>query len=435
MNYKTTTLYSKNANGKVILWKGEVSEYGNLIITTGQINGKLRDIVNSNVKPKGKLNKFEQAVKELKAKFKLKLDKGYKRLSDLGYESIDIDDDKLYKILDSKLSVNKTDSNNILKPMKAKTFVKGKCKYPMLCQPKINGFRTSALLIKDIAEAGNMFATGESKVKLLTKEGHEYVVPNISNNIFKLSKISDFNFDGELYVHNEILSNINRRIPKRKKDSNTVSNNSLPIDPLTFCVFDLNMSDINQLERLDNKNAILMECGQIYYNSVSNLYYIVKSRDVNYSNIINVNATIIYSDDEALKHRDAAIASGFEGVVLRNLDAEYMFGGRRNNMVKYKQVKHSEFKVLAVILKNEDSVRTYVGFKLQNDTNDLTFEVTALGSESDRQDYINNPDKYIGKTITLGFGERTVRDLPLHIKEMAFRNEYDLSEDDLNIEI
>jgi len=150
--------------------------------------------------------------------------------------------------------------------------------------------------------------------------------------------------------------------------------------------------------------------------------------------IYNIRATIINSDEEAYKHLQAALDSGFEGIILRSLDDEYRFGGRGNNMIKLKSLIHSEFEILDIILKNEDSTRTYVGFKCRNDINDLTFEVTAQGDERDRQDYIRNAESYIGKKVTLGFGERTINLLPFHIKTVELREEWDMDKTDLIME-
>jgi hypothetical protein len=431
--YNTDKYFSKNTNGKIIMWQGIVNDHADIIIKTGQMDGKIRQVVNSNVEAKGKETKYQQAVKELKAKAKLKEKKGYKTLDSLGIvnQHIEVDPNKLYLTLNRVITINKTDSNNILKPMKAVQFQSGKFKYPAIVQPKINGFRNTAMLVKDLE---GMFASGKTKVKLLTKEGHEYVVPHISSCMPEELFDGNTVFDGEIYVHNEILSNIKRRLPMRKIDSDTVSNNSLPILPLTFCIFDLSIPDMSQIDRINLKDELLSIYPCIYYNSFINTYEFAYDNRVQ-SPILNVKGTIIYSDEDAQQHLRAALDSGFEGVVIRTLHDEYMFGGRRTNMMKLKGLKHSEFKIIDVILKNQDSTRTYVDFRFANDINDLTFDTPTQGTEEDREEYLNNAEEYIGKIVTIGFGERTVNGLPFHIKTLNFREEYDMDINDLNIEI
>jgi len=439
--YLTDKYYSKNANGKIIFWQGEVpTEYAVTIIRTGQLNGKIREITNQSNIGDG----YDHRVKRLKAKAKLKEKKGYKRIGDFK-DAQDLElteggkyhvsyDSRLEAYLDKMLTVNKTDANNILKPMKAVQFKPKKFKYPAIIQPKINGFRNTAMLVKDIPNDGNMFGTNKSNVKLLTKEGHEYVVPHIEIDMLGLLNMNtSIVFDGEIYMHNEILSNIKRRLPLRKIGSTTISNNSLPIDPLTFLIFDLSVPDISQLDRLKLKDELILQCRDIYYEPKSNRY-LFSTGDTKYNSILNVRATIINSDEEAYKHLEAALASGFEGVILRELDAEYMFGGRRTNMMKLKKSMSGEFEILDIILKNKDSVRTYISFKCKNDINDKTFEVTPEGNEVDRQEFLNNKEHYIGLLMTCTYYERTVTDLPFHAVG-RIREDWDMSIDDLNIEI
>ena len=195
---------------------------------------------------------------------------------------------------------------------------------------------------------------------------------------------------------------------------------------------------MSQIDRIKLKDELLKDCLKLYIYKDKYTVSIPQSRGDGYNTniyIVNVKGTIIYSDEEAQQHLRAALDSGFEGVVIRTLHDEYMFGGRRTNMMKLKGLKHSEFKIIDVILKNRDSTRIYVDFRFTNDINDLTFDTPTQGTEEDREEYLNNAEEYIGKIVTIGFGERTVNGLPFHIKTLNFREEYDMDINDLNIEI
>jgi len=435
MTYNTNTYYSKNTNGKILLWKGKVELNNSITITTGQLNGKLRGINN-----RTNIDSFDKAVKKLKAKVKLKVKAGYKCLDELGDDIKHLYlsyadkthssyNDRLYALLDTRLTVNKTDANNVLKPMKAVQFKPKSFKYPAILQPKINGHRMVATLVKDVE---GMFATGKTKVKLLTKSGHEYKLDYISDNL--PDKLFDNNiaFDGEAYVHNETLSNIKRRLPL-SKDGIKFSKNSLPSHNVLFMIFDLSVADMSQLDRIYLKDVLLNKNkNKLFYNNSTNTYewYNINTE----SPIVNVMNTIIHSDEEAYKHLEAAINSGFEGVVIRSFEDDYHFGGRRTNMMKLKKSLSGEFKVLDVILKNKDNVRTYITFLLQNDINDKTFEATPEGNEESRQEFINNKEQYIGKLMSCTYYERTINDLPFHAVG-RIREDWDLDKNDLMLEI
>lgn len=428
----TDRYFSKNANNKVIEWSAGVTFDGTVEIMTG-LFGNTRRIINNNVVPKANRTKEQQAILEVKAKVKKKVSNGYRTINDLGISS-NLDDVALLNRLEKVLTINKKDANDVRKPMKAQQFKPNKVKYPVICQPKLNGYRSVAMLVNKFGS--DLFADNIGNVKLLTKEGHEYVMPDIANSFSSLLKMDNsIIFDGELYVHNEKISQLKRRVRMRKIDSNTISKNSMSDKPVKFAVFDLSIPEVPQLLRLQIKDELLVQCQEIYYNTKTDSYEFSDISNVKYPNIINVRGIIIHSDEEAYKYKNAAIKSGFEGIILRELDAEYMFGGRRKNMVKLKDTMSSEFEILDVILKNEDNVRTYIGFKLRNDINDSTFEVTALGDEEDRQNYITHPEKLIGKKLSLTFGERTITGKPFHIKNMNVREVWDMDVNDLNIEI
>lgn len=428
--YKSEKYYSKNARGNVQIWSIEVVEHrlgAMTIVRTGELDGMLRNInkITSEGKNVGRSNytsPYKQAVKEAKAKEKVKIKHGYKTLAGIGVDS--------ELSLSFVLALSKTDADNNLKPMKAVKFKKDLMNYPCLLQPKINGLRNTYQLIANITT--DMFSSKEPKLKLLSKEGHEYVLPHISTSIpISIFQSNNISFDGELYVHNEILSNIRRRCPLTNSNG-TVSKNSLSSDPVKLYVYDLSIPDMNQLDRIKYKDELLLQCNDLYFNTNTKRYEVTKG-DTKYSNIINVRSVLVHSDSEVYQYLEAALASYYEGVIVRDLDAEYMFGGRRVNMSKLKKSMEGEFKILDIIKKNEDSSRTYISFVLQNDTNDKTFECTPEGDETSRVEFLNNKEYYIGKMMSATYFERTINDLPFHAVG-RIREEWDLDINDLNKE-
>ncbi len=413
--YKTEKLYSKDINKNIREWYAIVINhevFAATEINTGIINN-IRAIINitkygKNIGKSNETTPYQQAVKEIKAKFKTKLKQGFKT---------DI----------NSLTVNKTDELNHRKPMKAVQFRKGLMHYPAILQPKINGVRCSTSSIYNNTE--DMFS--KSEFGLLSKEGLEYIIPNMLNELkSKLVGYTTDSFDGELYVHNETLSIIRKRIPY-KKSNGTITKHSLSNEPVRFMIFDMNIPDMNQLDRIKLKDKYL-KGNELIYSSTLNKWIINEFPEYN-SKVINVKHVIVHSDTEVYNHLELCISAGFEGVIVRDIDAEYMFGGRRTNMSKLKKSKSSEFELLDIIKKNEDNIRTYISFVLKNNINDLTFECTPDGSETDRQELLNNVEQYIGKLVTVTYYERTVNGLPFHAVG-RIRESFDLDINDLIIE-
>ena len=101
-------------------------------------------------------------------------------------------------------------------------------------------------------------------------------------------------------------------------------------------------------------------------------------------------------------------------------------------MLKFKTKKNTECKIIDIILKEDTGNRTYICFVLQNDINDHTFESVPYGDESERQEYLINKDKYIGRYATVEFYERSgVKDVPFHSNVVTIRDEADFNINDL----
>jgi ATP-dependent DNA ligase len=91
----------------------------------------------------------------------------------------------------------------VILPMLAKEIDKKKIIYPCLVQPKLDGVRCLAYWEND-------------KIKLLSRGGKEWTVPNHIN--FQLESLlpKDCMFDGELYVHGKNFDTITTYVNKRR---------------------------------------------------------------------------------------------------------------------------------------------------------------------------------------------------------------------------
>ena len=119
----------------------------------------------------------------------------------------------------------------------------------------------------------------------------------------------------------------------------------------------------------------------------------------------------------AIGLRDKYISLGFEGLVIREKNSEYQFGGRRNNsMLKFKKKLDGLFTILDIV--SEGIKRANLGkFVLKNDINEETFECTYNAPHSVQEEILINKEKYIGKNVLVEFRERAgVKQVPFHAK-------------------
>ena len=243
-------LYARNSNGKINVWEIKVEElhcmklsslntnnYPTIIISEGLFDGKKTETLNHIKKGKnlGKMNAttaYEQACLEAEARWTKKKKQGYKSLKDLGINSVDD--------LEEALPMDRTDANNISKPMKAQPYYKVKTvdgkkiktnepliKFPCYGQPKLNGFRVMARWEK-VTEGEGIFATEVEKVIFRSKEGLRYdilehIEAEFTKEMFRNkgeerdTPLYNLAFDGEMYIHGEILSEISSAVRKRNE--------------------------------------------------------------------------------------------------------------------------------------------------------------------------------------------------------------------------
>lgn len=407
IHFKSEKLYSKSSNGQILFWQIFVNDIST-IIRRGVLNGKESIYETKSISTVKDTSKAKSKVKD-------KRTNGYR-----GYEEVvplNKRSGNIYFDLDNCLSVNKYDFENRLKPMKAKPYKKGVMVYPAFIQPKLNGHRF-ALSWETVKEDDGLFAKTVERAVLRTKEGHEMVLLHITDKFNKSFFNDDYTFDGEAYIHGKSLSYIHSCIPIRDKDTNKVSKVSGNPDEVCLVFFDLAIEDVKQEDRTF---MLIMRC-------LENDIPVINIGDKYINKVYYLPTTTITSDLEVEAFRDLYIDAGYEGIIIRNISETYKFGGRQNNMLKYKKYSYTECKILDIILKNVsatgDKERSYIAFVLKNDLNNATFECTPEGDEENRLDYYYNKDSYIGKLCKVRFYERSgVKAVPFHANVIKVINQ------------
>jgi hypothetical protein len=342
---------------------------------------------------------YEQACNEAQSRWEKKKKQGYKSLSDLNinYKNYLINEGDtitLNNAIEVALPQNRTDANNLSKPMKAQPYFDDKgnvrIKFPCFGQPKLNGFRVMARW-EEVEEGEGLFKTKVEKVVFRSKEGLKYdilehIEKSFTKDMFITTKGYTLTFDGEMYIHGEILSEISSAV--RKRNSKT--------EKLGFHIFDIAVENIKQDERLAYMNTF-----------------------INRPNIYFLKTHIVKNNEEAQIFTDECIKKGFEGAIFRDMKATYQFGKRPKTMVKLKRFQDKEFKIVDVVGgDNAPELGVFICVQEQG----LQFKVNPEGNHEIKKEYLINKNKYIGKKLTVRFFERTKDNLPFHAVGIAIRD-------------
>lgn len=396
-------LFKRNNNGKPIMWGAELDVIKNVItVKYGIVGSKLRE-EEYRVSQK-------DGIKELNSRYNDKRKVGY-----IGFE--DIKDDKccspvgngedidiLYNYLNIYLPHNLNNNNTgALLPMLAKTY-NGNCwkKVPvMLGQYKINGLRcfiTAYATNKIFYPYGLRFQSREGIYWESLGDLEEYILKELPEDFIKKMIDENIALDGELYIPGYSINQINHAV----KDKDAATNRLIQ-----FWCYDI------VIENMKQEHRYTMLEDNLPYN---------KERICNLNAHMNNDKRFLYipvhsisSDREAVMLRNDYISRGFEGLILRNPDAEYQFGRRRANfMEKFKDATDGYFTIINIIKEYKRDLPVIV---CRNDINNAEFETRLVGSHEYQKGILDNKDKYIGKLLFVEFGERSgIEEVPFHIK-------------------
>lgn len=448
-------LYKRSITNKIIYWKAsidynivstkydEIYEY-RLEYEHGELNTEnptisYSDIIyGKNIDKKNETSNLQQAQKELKSIYERQRKKGYKSLEDV----VDLDNGNFggcdKKIIYTEISKTgicdwlntylpkyNTDIDNCIKPMKCQKFQIGKFNYPCIAQPKINGVRCTISWCIDKTPKNDLFTKlgfkGYYKAIIKSKEGLEYKIEHIQN-IFtefydKNEEYQNIVFDGELYIKDELVTTIggaarNPSNPKHKE--------------LQFICFDLSIPNISQKDREYLRLDMHNDMSILFGDKINNLYATYNHNCIDFKNYIIhfLYGITVDNDNIALNYMEECIENGYEGAVIRDLNAEYCFGQRPKTMMKLKKFDDSEFKIIDIQTKGnpEDKVGFTIIYNLKNDINDETFDCNGTGTVEDKLNIYNNKHKYINKLATVKFYERTKNGIPFHANVIGIRN-------------
>lgn len=397
---KDNTLYRRNNHGNPCYWYAEPLTQNTYHIHHGIVGGK--DILTT-------VCTKRDSKDEVKSKYKEKLKQGYKYINELRDDTIcsPVEEDALLQYLQTYLPHDRTTADGTLLPMLAKVYndnVFNKISN-RLGQYKINGLRC---LISAERNEGDIFTP--YKLLFQSREGtywnglyhlENYLLEVIPDWLLEKMIDEDYTLDGEIYLPGYSVNEINHFVKNSKCIENAM---------LQYWCYDIAIQDYTQFRRLEELYKVKapkhISCKEEHLNNVDRFVILP---------IVEVTTT-----EKARRIRDKFIDIGFEGLILRDPNAEYQFGKRNNTMIKYKRTTDGIFEVIDIY--PEGTKRSDIPLLLcRNDVNNNTFEVHVNGSFDYQHEVLVNKDKYIGRKLFITFGERSgVDKVPFHVKEVKF---------------
>lgn len=324
---------------------------------TGQFNGKMiEQPVIEIVKGKAKRTISEQATLEFNSHVKKYLDKGYKKISDYGYDSLE-------NFNENVVPKSNTDQKGLVKPMLCDQYDFDDSKLEKItwkASTKLDGLRTM-LYYKDGVIYTSSRGGKDYNVAATYIREDEYLKTLFEENPTLI-------LDGELYKHGWNLQKISGlgRLETLTEDHKE----------LQFYCYDI----VDENKTFKERYEILQTLSQ------TEKFVVVEHVDVKGNDNIN-------------KLHDKYIDQGYEGLVLRDPNKTYKCGSRSNRMLKVKKFTDAEFEVIDLVegLRDED-----LCFLLKTEDGNQ-FKAKPIGDRQLKQWYRDNLDSLIGKMATVKY--------------------------------
>lgn len=307
MNKETRyTIDSKDRIRQWQCWAGEKEGKYGIFYTDGLLNGKMKDPIFKESKPKnvGRANATtaqEQSVVDCENAVGRKETANYFATPELAK------------------------SNKLFLPMLAHKFEKyrDKISYPVISQPKLDGARCNIY-----------WCDLKNKVVARTRTGKDYSAV-CDHVVGELKEICETNkmlvFDGELYNHNlkndfEQLMSLSRQLKPTAKDIDKAKSN------LQYYVYDVCLK--NDTEARFNQRNDFMQ----HLNKTQDFDMVIFSE----FNVVKDEITLDLLEEQYLKE-------GYEGQMVRVPSSCYKIDGRSADLLKKKQFTDDEFEIVEVV--------------------------------------------------------------------------------------
>ena len=125
--------------------------------------------------------------------------------------------------------------------------------------------------------------------------------------------------------------------------------------------------------------------------------------------IVRVETIRVYAEATARQHQQQWIGQGYEGAILRQLDAPYKPDTRSKALAKLKDFQDQEYVITGFKEASGNDAGTVIW---ECGDGDLRFHVRPKGTRAQRTDWFEHAREYIGQRLTVCFQEFTDDGLP-----------------------
>ncbi len=398
-----TYLLGKASTGKfrfvVVTWDEEWKEpeHGFLITREyGQVHGKTTKSPDTWIKV-GKAGRShrDQAILQFNSYVKGYLDKGYIQVEKHPNEYNEGE-------LDSMFGEVKTNQAGVIKPQLAKQADK-------VTNRKI--FDKEWLISRKLDGVKALFYYKDGEIHTASRGGehYDYSTTHLRENP-KLIQFFETNplvtLDGELFVRGKTLQQISgaARMEKNAYDS----------DWLEYWVYDC--YDASNPDMIANDRfGFLMNS----FNELEIPMYMSTEDDEHNDPIRLLIHQYVSGWDNMKSLHDEWVSEGFEGAVITDPSKAYKVGSRCNNLIKIKQYKSEDFKVIGYKLGARGSEDMTFTCELEDGR---TFEAMPCGDRATKAEYVENfEEKYKDHKAECTFFNYSDEGIPTQPKLRIFR--------------
>lgn len=378
-------------------WHSDCEPAGYIIQRSyGQVRGKTtlspQIIVD---RTKQKRNWQEQYTLQFNSEVKKYLDKGYKEIDKHPNEYTD---DELLSIFGDV----KTNQYGVIKPQLAKQADK-------VTNPKI--FNKEWLISRKLDGVKALFYWDGKEIHTASRGGehYDYSTVHLRTNPSLVAFFKEnptVILDGELFVRGRTLQQLSGAARMEK--------NAYDCDWLQYWVYDCyNSADIDMIA---SKRYKFLEDK---FAEAHNFPIYRSGEDESEAPIRLLGHEYVSGWDNMKALHDKWVAEGFEGAVITDPSKPYKVGSRCNNLIKIKQYKSEDFRVIGYKLGLRGSEDMTFTCELEDGR---TFEAMPVGNREIKAEYVENfKTKYKGHKAECTFFNYSDDGIPTQPKLRIFR--------------
>jgi DNA ligase-1 len=377
------TIYGVEKNGKIKVWtarihRDELNGYATAEIEYGQLDGKKQTTTREytegkNLGKKNETTPLQQCISETRRKWQDKMEK------------------EGYSIVPPTSTGNtSTISTNKVFPMLAHTYEPTTTKnkkngivFPCYVQPKLDGLRCICYLNCGKVVAQSRTGAYFESVEHICAELRPVFIQNPS-----------LILDGELYTADMPFEELAGLI-KRK------TSNAADVQRIKYHIYDIVVDGVPYSERHDRIVQIL--------NGTKCHLEVVDTR-------------LIHTLGEFRQAFGEYVASGYEGIMLRNADGMYCQNYRSHDLQKYKEFVESEYPIVGFKEAAGRDAGTVVWVCATAEERE--FSVRPRGTQEQRRQWFQDGHKYLGKLLTVIYQELSELNVPRFPVGKAIRDGY-----------